>query len=70
MAKEWTGIGVEEKIEWLRAAIESLETSVGATQDDVFSRSRRFVELDLQQRSAFELVTELTATVERTGAGK
>jgi hypothetical protein len=70
MAKEWTGMGVEEKIEWLRVAIESLETSVGATQDDLFSLSRRLVELDLQQRSAFELVTELTATVERMDAGQ
>jgi hypothetical protein len=64
MAKDWQAMGVDEKIEWLHAAFELLEKTVGATQDDVSSLSRRFVDLDLQQKSTFELVTELTATVE------
>ncbi len=68
MAKDWKAMGVDEKFEWLHAAIDSLEKSVGATQDDVSSLSRRFVELDLQQKSTFELVTELAATVERNEA--
>ncbi len=67
MAKDWKAMGVDEKL-WLHAAIDSLEKSVGATQDDVSSLSRRFVELDLQQKSTFELVTELAATVERNEA--
>ncbi|MGO8739920.1 hypothetical protein [Rhodoblastus sp.] len=66
MAKDWKARGVEEKLDWLHDAIESLEKAVGATQDDVSSLSQRFVEMDLQQKSTFELVTELTATVERT----
>ena len=68
MTKDWRVMRAEEKIEWLHAAIESLEKTMGATQDDVSSLSRRFVEMDLQQQSTFELVTELTATVERNEA--
>lgn len=65
MAKDWTTMSVEEKLEWLHAAIQSLEKTVDATHDDISSLSLRFVELDLRQASTFELVTELTATVER-----
>ncbi len=68
MAEDWKEMGMEKKFEWLHAAIESLEKTIEATQDDISSLSRRFVELDLQQKSTFELVTELTATVERDEA--
>lgn len=65
MAKDWKAMGVEEKLEWLHAAIKSLDKTVGATQDDLSGLSQHFVEMDLRQKSTFELVTELTATVER-----
>ncbi len=42
-------MGVEEKVEGLHAAIESLEKPVRATQDQLSSLPRRFVELDPKQ---------------------
>jgi hypothetical protein len=70
MAQDWTTKTPDEKIEWLYAALQSLEKDVGAAQDDVAGLSRRVVELDLQQRSTFELATEVVATVERIDAGQ
>ncbi len=70
MAEDWKAMGVEEKIDWLHAAIQSLEKTIGATHDDIASLSQHFVEMDLRQKSTFELVTELTATIERTDADK
>ena len=68
MANEWTAKTADEKIEWLYAALQSLEKATNAAQDDVACLSRRFVDLDLQQKSTFELATEVVATVERRDA--
>lgn len=68
MAKEWTSRTQDEKIEWLYAALQSLEKTIGSAQDDVAGLSRRVAELDQQQKSTFELATEVVATVERIDA--
>jgi hypothetical protein len=68
MAKDWTSKTPDEKIEWLYAALSALEKTVGSAQDDVAGLSQRVVELDQQQRSTFELATEVVATVERIDA--
>ncbi|MCI4677709.1 hypothetical protein K9U39_02710 [Rhodoblastus acidophilus] len=70
MAKEWKAMSPDEKIEWLYAALQSLEKAIGAAQDDLSGLSRRVVELDLQQKSTYELTNEVVATVERIDAGR
>ena len=70
MATDWQALGAEDKIEWLYAALTSLEKAVVAAQDDVSGLSNRLVELISQQNSTFELTREVVAAVERIDAGR
>lgn len=70
MATDWHSLGEREKIEWLYTALQSLEKSVLATQDDVSGLANRVIELGSQQKSTFELATEVVAAVERIDAAR
>jgi len=61
----WKAMSQDEKIDWLHSALQSLQKSIDATQDDLSGLSRRVIELDQQQNSTYELAKEVVATVER-----
>lgn len=69
MSKSWKDLSQHDKIEWLYEALQQLEANLGATQDDLSGLSRRVVDLDLAQKSTYELANEVVATVDRIDSG-
>lgn len=69
MTKSWKDLNQHDKIEWLYEALQQLDANLGATQDDLAGLSRRVVELDLAQKSTYELANEVVATVDRIDGG-